>query len=91
MYAAAAIITLLDKTARLEIENVVKRIHKVETAVEPKFQDHFVEALAIPHKTATYENLRGAVELPEPVRSSTEPGGRQRRRKGRPTNPPDAS
>ena len=49
-----ALITLLDKTARLEIEDIVKQIQKVETAVEAKFQDHFVEALAIPHKTADF-------------------------------------
>ena len=81
---AGAIIALLDKTARLEIEDVVKRIHKIETAVEPKFQDHFVEALAIPHKTATCENLRREVNLPEPAEENgEEPGGRQRRRKRR--------
>ena len=74
---AGAIITLLDKTARLEIEDVVKRIQKVETAVEAKFQDHFVEALAIPHKTADYENLKAEVELP----AVSEGGGKVRRRR----------
>ena len=81
---AGAIITLLDKTARLEIESVVKRIHKIETAVEAKFQDHFVEALAIPHKTAIYENLKKEVELPEPTGAGEKSNnGRQRRRKNR--------
>ena len=81
---AGAIITLLDKTARLEIEDIVKRIHKVETAVEPKFQDHFVEALAIPHKTAPYPNLQRAVALPQTtLADDAKPGGRQRRRKRR--------
>ena len=79
-----AIITLLDKTARLEIEDVVKRIHKVETAVEPKFQDHFVAALAIPHKTADYPNLKREVTLPQAAQASKkDSGGRQRRRKRR--------
>jgi len=78
-----ATITLLDKTARLEIEDVVKRIQKVETAVEPKFQDHFIEALAIPHKTARFDHLRQEVYLPAPTRSSAEKeaGGRHRRRR----------
>ena len=81
---AGAIITLLDKTARLEIEGVVKRIHKVETAVEPKFQDHFVEALAIPHKTASYDYLKQEVDLPKPAKESGEtPDGKQRRRRRR--------
>jgi uncharacterized 2Fe-2S/4Fe-4S cluster protein (DUF4445 family) len=34
-----------------EIERVVRRITKVETAIEPRFQEHFVAANAIPHKT----------------------------------------
>ncbi len=85
---SGAIITLLDKTARLEIEDVVKRIHKVETAVEAKFQDHFVAALAIPHKSADYRHLRQEVELPEAVAGGAgadekSERGRQRRRKSR--------
>jgi len=34
---------------------------KIETAIEPRFQQHFVEAMAIPHKCAPYEKLRAAV------------------------------
>ncbi|HLB81326.1 MAG TPA: ASKHA domain-containing protein, partial [Dongiaceae bacterium] len=45
-------IALLNLKARDEIAAVVKRVEKVETAVEPRFQEHFVEAMAIPHKTA---------------------------------------
>jgi uncharacterized 2Fe-2S/4Fe-4S cluster protein (DUF4445 family) len=51
--------------------------------VEPRFQQHFVEAMAIPHKTAPYPNLRKAVPLPEPKSvTPAEPaeGGRRRRR-----------
>ena len=78
-----ATITLLDTDARLEIEDVVKRIQKVETAVEPKFQDHFVEALAIPHKTAEFNLLKKEVDLPEASGSSSadQGGGRRRRRR----------
>ncbi len=57
-------IALLNKGARDEIESVVRRIEKIETAVEPKFQQHFVEAMAIPHKTAVYANLAKVVTLP---------------------------
>ena len=35
-----------------EIETVVRRVQKVETAVEPRFQEHFVDAMALPHRTA---------------------------------------
>ncbi len=76
-------ITLLDKKARSEIEDVVRHIEKIETAVEPRFQEHFVEAMAIPHKTAAFPNLSKAVALPE-SKSASNPaasGARQRRRR----------
>ena len=47
-----ALIALLSGAARREIEAVVRRVEKIETAVEPRFQEHFVEAMAIPHRTA---------------------------------------
>jgi uncharacterized 2Fe-2S/4Fe-4S cluster protein (DUF4445 family) len=77
-------IALLDATSRGVIEELVRRIEKVETAIEPRFQQHFVEAMAIPHKTAPYPNLRKAVELPAPKESSSqsETRGRRPRRTG---------
>ncbi len=57
-------IALLNKAARDEIESVVRRIEKIETAVEPMFQQHFVEAMAMPHKTADFVNLKKIVVLP---------------------------
>jgi uncharacterized 2Fe-2S/4Fe-4S cluster protein (DUF4445 family) len=62
-------IALLNKSRRAEIEEVVRRIEKVETAVEPRFQQHFINAMAIPHKTDPFPNLRTVVSLPEPVHS----------------------
>ena len=47
---------------RREIEGVVRRVEKIETAVEPRFQEHFVEAMAFPHRTAA---------VPEPGRASS--------------------
>ncbi len=47
-------IALLNTAGRDEIEEVVRRIEKIETAVEPKFQQHFIEAMAMPHKTAPF-------------------------------------
>ena len=80
-------IALLDRGARPEIERVVRRIEKVETAVEPRFQAHFVEAMAIPHKTAAYPELAKAVVLPARKTARTggagEGGGRRRRRRVR--------
>lgn len=60
-----ALIALLSGTARTEIEGVVRRVEKIETAVEPRFQQHFVEAMAFPHKTASFPNLGRVVSLPE--------------------------
>jgi uncharacterized 2Fe-2S/4Fe-4S cluster protein (DUF4445 family) len=76
-------IALLDATSRGVIEELVRRIEKVETAIEPRFQQHFVEAMAIPHKTAPYPHLRKAVALPQPKESTSqsETRGRRPRRK----------
>jgi uncharacterized 2Fe-2S/4Fe-4S cluster protein (DUF4445 family) len=77
-------IALLDATSRGVIESLVRRIEKVETAIEPRFQQHFVEAMAIPHKTAEYAHLRKVVELPPLKESSSqsETRGRRPRRAG---------
>ena len=78
-------IALLNQRARDEIEDVVRRIEKIETAVEPRFQEHFVEAMAFPHKTAAYPHLAAAVTLPEPKEAADSGGdgkdGRRRRRR----------
>ena len=78
---AGARIALLDNEARKEIERLVRRVEKIETAIEPRFQQHFVEAMAIPHKTAPYTKLREVVTLPAPVAAeqgdSTRPRGRR--------------
>ncbi|MEI7742203.1 MAG: ASKHA domain-containing protein [Chloroflexota bacterium] len=75
-----ALIALLSKASRAEIEGVVRRVEKIETAVEPRFQEHFVEALAIPHKTAPSTHLAAAVDLPAPRIAVTagREGGRRR-------------
>ena len=78
-------IALLDRKSREAIEDVVRRVEKIETAVEPRFQEHFVEAMAIPHKTAPFPHLSRAVQLPAPKSVTTGGGdgegrGRSRRR-----------
>ena len=57
-------IALLDSTGRTTIEDLVRRVEKIETAIEPRFQAHFVEAMAIPHKSAQYPELSKVVTLP---------------------------
>jgi uncharacterized 2Fe-2S/4Fe-4S cluster protein (DUF4445 family) len=41
-------IALLDRQSRRLIEQQVRDVVKIETAVEPRFQEHFVAAMAIP-------------------------------------------
>jgi uncharacterized 2Fe-2S/4Fe-4S cluster protein (DUF4445 family) len=75
-------IALLNKRMRAEIEDVVRRVEKVETAVEARFQEHFINAMAIPHKTDGFPNLRTVVDLPAVVPSERSGGsGRPMRRK----------
>ena len=50
--------------ARDEIEQLVQRIEKIERAVEPRFQEHFIKAIAIPHEHLEFPNLARTVELP---------------------------
>lgn len=75
---------LCSRAARTEIEGTVSRITKVETAIEPRFQEHFVAANAIPHATAPFPELRKVVTLPTPsfnTGGGTDSGGRRRRRR----------
>ena len=71
-------IALLNRAAREEIERVVRDVEKVETAVEPRFQEHFVHAMAIPHETDPYERLARSVPLPA---RRTAPTARRPRRR----------
>jgi uncharacterized 2Fe-2S/4Fe-4S cluster protein (DUF4445 family) len=75
-------IALCNIAARAGIEAQVARIHKVETAIEPRFQEHFVSASAIPHATDTFPELSLVVTLPH-VSHNTGGGGEGGRRRGR--------
>jgi uncharacterized 2Fe-2S/4Fe-4S cluster protein (DUF4445 family) len=80
-------IALCNIAARAEIEQTVRQITKVETAIEPKFQDHFIAANAIPHKTDPFPELAKIVTLPDVSfnaggRDSTDGAPRRRRRRG---------
>jgi uncharacterized 2Fe-2S/4Fe-4S cluster protein (DUF4445 family) len=63
-------IALLNRRARAEVEALVRRVEKVETAVEPRFQEHFVQAMAIPHASDPYRRLGRAVPLPARARAT---------------------
>lgn len=79
-------IALLNTDARDEIEATVRDIHKIETAIEPRFQEHFVNASNIPNAVEPFPVLGSIVTLPD-VNFNTgggggEGGGRRRRRRG---------
>jgi len=74
-------IALLNRSARAEIERRVRRIEKVETAMEERFQQHFVEAMAIPHANGPGPELSRISELPGPA--AGRPRTRNRRRTSR--------
>ena len=73
-------IALLDNGSRRTIEELVHKVEKIETAIEPRFQAHFVEAMGLPHSTATYVHLRTAVELPARKEAAPRANARGRRR-----------
>ncbi len=73
-------IALCNLAARARIEELVGRITKVETAIEPRFQEHFVAANAIPHAVDPFPELRKVAELPEVAFNAGGDGGRRRRR-----------
>src|SRR6185503_7863057 len=62
-----ALIALVSAAARREIEEVARSVEKIETAVEPRFQEHFVEAMAFPHRVAPFPHLSAVVDLPRPA------------------------
>ena len=83
-------IALLNTDARAEIEATVRAIHKIETAVEPRFQEHFVNASAIPNAVEPFPILNSLVALPDVTFNTGgggaggaegARGGRRRRRK----------
>jgi uncharacterized 2Fe-2S/4Fe-4S cluster protein (DUF4445 family) len=73
-------IALLNKASRREIESRVRQVEKIETAIDKNFQNHFVEALGIPHARHTNPMLSRVISLPEAVPGKTV-SRRQRRSK----------
>ena len=69
--------------ARRKVEDNVGKITKIETAIAPKFQEHFVNANAIPHATEPFTDLRRIAPLPDVSfnTAGADASGRRRRRK----------
>lgn len=78
-------IALLNIDARQDIEKTVGEIEKIETAVEPRFQEHFVNASAMPNSADPFPILNALVALPDVSFNAgggeESDGGRRRRRR----------
>lgn len=73
-----AMMALLSGEARREIEDLVDRIEKIETATEPNFQPEFVNAMGFPNTVHPYPHLSEQVHLP--TTRAAPPTDRPRRR-----------
>ena len=74
-------IALLNFQSRHVIETLVKNIEKIETALEPKFQDYFVDAMAFPNKRDPFPNLFSVVSMPVVNEVKDTVGVRRQRRR----------
>jgi uncharacterized 2Fe-2S/4Fe-4S cluster protein (DUF4445 family) len=59
-----ALMALLNRDYRREIEREVSKIEKIETALEPHFQQLFIDAMALPNKVDPFPRLAEQVKLP---------------------------
>ena len=57
-------IALLSGSARREIEALVRRVEKVETAADPGFQKSFVAAMSVPHAKHDFPNIGRSMPMP---------------------------
>ena len=59
-------IALLDRNSRSLIEERVRAVEKIETAITANFQQHFVAAMALPNRSDAFPELARVVDLPAP-------------------------
>jgi uncharacterized 2Fe-2S/4Fe-4S cluster protein (DUF4445 family) len=79
---AGAVKALLSNSQRKEMEVAVRKVVKIETATEPRFQDLFVAAMAFPHASAPTPYLAEIITLPPRAEGGADgSGGGQRRRR----------
>ncbi len=73
-------IALLNRKARRDIEKTVTEIHKIETAIEERFQEHFVNGTNMPNAVEVFPHLDEVVTLPALNFNAGTDTGRRRRR-----------
>ncbi len=75
-----ALKALTSTPARIEIEEKIKIVEKIETAIDPNFQRYFVSAMAIPNSEDPYKKLSKTVTLPVPKQQQADGKTRTGRR-----------
>lgn len=81
---AGAVRALVSAAQRSEIEATVRTVEKIETAIEPRFQELFVDAMGFPHSTVATPHLAEEVTLPTPQPKADGGGRRRTGRRSRP-------
>ncbi|MEH6631378.1 MAG: ASKHA domain-containing protein [Halopseudomonas aestusnigri] len=72
-------IALLNVLSRSEIETTVHTIEKVETAIEPRFQEHFANASNIPNAVEIFPVLNTSYTFPDVTFNRRNKGNRVKR------------
>jgi uncharacterized 2Fe-2S/4Fe-4S cluster protein (DUF4445 family) len=70
-------IALLNQHKRQEAEEIARQVRYVETAIDPDFQEEFVKAMHLPHKSDPFPHLTGII----PKEEANPPRARARRRR----------
>ncbi|MEP6299155.1 MAG: ASKHA domain-containing protein, partial [Ilumatobacter sp.] len=81
---AGAVRALVSAAQRAEIESAVRRVEKIETATEARFQELFVNAMGFPHTTEPTPNLATETVLPVAQERAASAGARRRTGRRRP-------
>jgi uncharacterized 2Fe-2S/4Fe-4S cluster protein (DUF4445 family) len=76
-------IALLNFPSRREIGEILPKVEKIETAIEVKFQEYFIDAMAVPHKTDPFDELSRFVTFPQPKPRAESGSGNDRKRRSR--------
>ena len=71
-------IALLNRQKRIDASDISRQVRYIETAVDADFQDEFVKAMNLPHKSDPYPHLEGI--LPKAQPDTTKRDRRRRRR-----------
>jgi uncharacterized 2Fe-2S/4Fe-4S cluster protein (DUF4445 family) len=72
-------IALLNQEKRLKAQEVAYLARYIETALDPKFQEEFVNAIHLPHAQDVFPHLDGLLPVVERAASAKRPRRRRRR------------